>query len=50
MREELLTKLIRCFGFEHPYVITFAHMMERRDIDDNSLQMLYDSIMVVTQG
>lgn len=28
LREELLSKVIRCFGFEHPQTISFARKCE----------------------
>lgn len=28
MKEELLTRMINIFGFEHPEVVNFAHLIE----------------------
>lgn len=37
-REELLTKMIRLYGFEHEAVIQFAQLMERPQISDETLE------------
>ena len=34
MREELLTRMIHLYGFEHPAVIQFAELMERGASDE----------------
>lgn len=39
MREELLTRMIRLYGFEHKAVIQFAELMER-PISDEVLETL----------
>lgn len=47
MKEKLLDELIYRIGFEHPYVITFARMVERDDVNEEQMKMLFDSIMTV---
>ena len=39
MREELLSRMIRLYGFEHQVVIQFAELMER-PISDEVLETL----------
>lgn len=41
MREELLTRMIRIYGFEHEAVLEFAKLMES-DISDESLEVLVE--------
>lgn len=38
MREELLTRMIRLYGFEHEAVIQFAELMARPQISDETLE------------
>lgn len=38
MREELLTRMIRLYGFEHKAVIQFAELMARPQISDETLE------------
>lgn len=39
MREELLTRMIRLYGFEHEVVIEFARLMET-EISDHDLEVI----------
>ncbi len=41
MREELLTRMIRIYGFEHEAVIEFAKLMET-NISNESLEILVE--------
>ena len=38
MREELLTRMIRLYGFEHEAVIQFAELMAKPQISDETLE------------
>lgn len=38
MREELLTRMIKLYGFEHEAVIQFAQLMARPQISDEILE------------
>lgn len=40
-REELLTRMIRIYGFEHEEVLRFGHLMES-NISDESLEVLVE--------
>lgn len=40
MREELLTRMIRLYGFEHEAVIEFARLMENEAITDHDLEVI----------
>ena len=40
-REELLTRMIRIYGFEHEEVLNFAELMES-NISDKSLEVLVE--------
>lgn len=40
-REELLTRMIRIYGFEHEEVLNFAELMES-NISDESLEVLVE--------
>lgn len=37
-RDEMLTRMIQLFGFEHKNTIHFAQLMERDDITDRQLE------------
>lgn len=39
MREELLTRMIRLYGFEHKVVIQFAELMEK-NVDTKILETI----------
>lgn len=39
-REQMLTKMIHIYGFEHEAVIQFARLMENPDISDKVLRTL----------
>ena len=39
-REQMLTAMIRLYGFEHEAVIEFARLIENPNIDDKTLQTL----------
>ena len=39
-REEMLTRMIHLYGFEHEAVIQFAELMERDSITDDVLETL----------
>ena len=46
MRENLLDKMIKIYGFEHPIVIEFAKLCERMEdiaIYDKTLRILVES-------
>ncbi len=43
MREELLTRMIRLYGFEHEAVIQFARLMENKAVGDESLLLVVES-------
>ena len=43
MREELLTRMIRLYGFEHEAVIQFAKLMESNVVGDESLLLVVES-------
>lgn len=40
MREELLTRMIRIYGFEHEVVIEFARLMENDSFSDEMLEVI----------
>ena len=40
MREELLTRMIRIYGFEHEVVIEFARLMENDSFSDEMLEAI----------
>ena len=40
MREELLTRMIRIYGFEHEVVIEFARLMENDSFSDKMLEAI----------
>ena len=42
MREELLTRMIRMYGFEHAAVIQFAQLMET-EVSDETLRVIVES-------
>lgn len=42
-KEELLTRLIRQYGFEHTKVITFAWYMEKKDL--KSCELAYNQLV-----
>ena len=42
-REELLTKVIRKFGMEHPATIAFASLIENELINDETLAFFADA-------
>lgn len=39
-REEMLTRMIHLYGFEHEAVIQFAELMERDGVTDDVLETL----------
>lgn len=41
-REELLSRMIRIYGFEHEQVIEFAKLLESSNIPDESLEILVE--------
>lgn len=41
-REELLSRMIRIYGFEHEQVIEFAKLLESSNISDESLEILVE--------
>lgn len=41
MREELLTRMIRIYGFEHEAVIEFARLMET-EMSDHDLEVIVE--------
>lgn len=41
-REELLSRMIRIYGFEHKQVIEFAKLLESSNIPDESLEILVE--------
>lgn len=41
MREQLLTRMIQMYGFEHPSIIQFAQMMED-GASDETLQTIVE--------
>lgn len=41
-REELLSRMIRIYGFEHEQVIEFAKLLERTHIPDENLEILVE--------
>lgn len=46
MRENLIDRMIRIYGFEHPIVIQFAELCERMahtEANDKALMMLVES-------
>ena len=43
MKEELLTRMIRLYGFEHEAVIQFARLMENKAVGDESLLLIVES-------
>lgn len=43
MREELLTRMIRLYGFEHEVVIQFARLMENKAVGNESLLLVVES-------
>lgn len=43
MREELLTRMIKLYGFEHEAVIQFAKLMENDAVGDESLLLVVES-------
>lgn len=43
MREELLTRMIHLYGFEHPAVVQFASLMESEMVDDETLRIIVES-------
>lgn len=40
MREELLTRMIQIYGFEHEVVIEFAGLMENDSFSDEMLEAI----------
>ncbi len=42
-REELLTRMIRIYGFEHHDVIEFARLLERGDVSIETLESVVRS-------
>jgi len=42
-KEELLTRMIRIYGFEHHDTIQFAKFLERNDISENTLESMVRS-------
>lgn len=42
MKDELLTRMIHLYGFEHPAVIQFAELIER-GISNETLQTIVES-------
>lgn len=43
MRDELLTRMIRIYGFEHKCVIEFAKLMENKNFTDEMLAEIVKS-------
>lgn len=41
--EQLLTRVIRIYGFEHPTTISFARLLERGDVSEETLEALVES-------
>lgn len=41
-REELLTRMIRLYSFEHEEVIHFARMMEDEKMSDETLEIIVE--------
>lgn len=39
-REEMLTKMIRLYGFEHEAVIQFGRLMAKSQISDETLETI----------
>ena len=48
-RDEMLTRMIQLFGFEHKKTIHFAQLMERDDISDKELEAVlnYNRVCLV---
>lgn len=42
-REELLTRMIRIYGFEHEVVIEFARMCESDNFTDGDLEVIVET-------
>ena len=40
MREELFTRMIKLYGFEHKAVIQFAELMESSSLTDEALETI----------
>lgn len=44
-REEMLTNIIRKWGFEHSFTIDFANVMEDKLFTDGMIKDLYKGLM-----
>lgn len=43
MKEQLLTRMIHLYGFEHAAVIQFTSLMENKNISDKTLETIVES-------
>lgn len=43
MREQLLDRMIRIYGFEHEVVIEFARMCESDNLTDKDLEVIVEA-------
>lgn len=48
MREQLLDRMIKIYGFEHEIVIDFARMCESDNFTDKDLEMVVELAQLVS--
>ena len=49
-KNEMITEVIRRYGFEHEMTIAFSSLCEKEDITDNFVLVAYDYAMNIYQG